>query len=232
MTAPARTATFGALAAMACLLVACSNNPPTPDWQLNAKSGLDHAVEAYLAGNTGMESQEFEAVRGAIARTGRPALMARAELVRCAGRVASLVIEDCAGYRLLAADAEPAERAYAAYLAGKAGPADVPLLPEQHRAVAGPRSTSAADLAALDRVADPLARLVAASVLLQNGRANPAVVARAVEAASAQGWRRPLLAWLQVQLRQTESSGEPEAADRIRRRIALVEGSTGTPRSP
>ena len=41
-------------------------------------------------------------------------------------------------------------------------------------------------------------RLVAAGVLLQTGRADPGVIAQAVDTASAQGWRRPLLAWLGV----------------------------------
>ena len=232
MIAAARIASLGALAAGVSLLAACANNPPTPDWQLNAKSGLDHAVEAWLAGNTGIESQEFAGVRSTIARTGRPALLARAELVRCASRVASLEVGDCEGYRLLAADAEPPERAYARYLAGRAGPPDVPLLPEQHRAIAALTTTPTSDLAALDRMTDPLAKLVGASVLLQTGRGSPAVVARAVEAASAQGWRRPLLAWLQVQLRQTEASGDPLTADRIRRRIALVVSGAAAPRSP
>ena len=67
--------------------------------------------------------------------------------------------------------------------------------------------------------------LVAAAALLQAGRASPAVQALAVETASAQGWRRPLLAWLQVQAARAEQGGATEEAARLRRRIALVESS-------
>jgi hypothetical protein len=66
--------------------------------------------------------------------------------------------------------------------------------------------------------------LVAAGVLFEAGRADPQVITIAIDAASAQGWRRPLLAWLGVELRRAEQSGAVEGADRLRRRIALVQG--------
>lgn len=205
---------------------ACASREPAPEWQSNAKSGLERAVAAYFVGNGRVEAQEFAVARAEIARTGRPALVARAELVRCASRVASLVIEPCSRYDALATDAEPAERAYAAFLAGRAAPADGAQLPEHHRALVVADATPASDLAALERIADPFARLVGAAVSLQSGRAGPGVVGLAVETASAQGWRRPLLAWLQVQLRQAEAAGDAATAERIRRRIGLVDGTT------
>jgi len=90
-------------------------------------------------------------------------------------------------------------------------------------------STPAAAQAALAAIEDPLARLVAAAVLLRTGRAGPEVVVRAVDTASAQGWRRPLLAWLDVQLRGAQGAGDAEAAERIRRRIRLVETGAALP---
>ena len=202
------------------LLVACSNSPPAPDWQMNAKGALERALEAYLSGNTRVEAAEFARARAEVARTGRPDLLARLELSRCATRVASLVFEPCSAWAGLAADAAPPERAYAAYLAGQAQPQDAELLPRQHRLFAG--TARPATPAALQSVADPLARLVAAGVLLQTGRADPDVVRIAIDAASAQGWRRPLLAWLGVQARRADAAGDSAEADRIRRRMALV----------
>lgn len=204
--------------AMALLLGACSSTPPPPDWQLNAKGSLERAVQAYLEGNERVERVEFARARGELQRTGRPELVARGELMRCAARVASLVLEPCIGFEALRVDAAAAERAYADYLAGRLPPQEAALLPPQHRSVAAGGS-------ALPETAEPLARLVAAAVLLQSGRAGPGVVAQAVESASAQGWRRPLLAWLGVQVRLAEQGGDADAAARIRRRIALVQGA-------
>ena len=45
----------------------------------------------------------------------------------------------------------------------------------------------------------------------------------AVDAASAQGWRRPLLSWLLVQLQRAELSKDWQEAATVRRRIAIVE---------
>ncbi|MDP3825891.1 MAG: hypothetical protein Q8Q74_05015, partial [Polaromonas sp.] len=158
-------------------------------------------------------------VRSELSSTGRSDLMARAELLRCASRVASLVLEPCAGFEVLRQDAPAAERAYADYLAGQLQPQDMALLPAPQRVAAA----AGADAAALKAMSDPLSQLVAAGVLFRAGRASPAVLQQAVDTASGQGWRRPLMAWLGVQLQLAEKGGDREAAERLRRRIALTQ---------
>jgi len=88
----------------------------------------------------------------------------------------------------------------------------------------------AANPAALGSIGDPLARLIAAGVLFQTGHADPQVIQTAIETASAQGWRRPLLAWLMVQLQRVEAAGAADDAQQLRRRIAIVEQATAAPR--
>jgi len=204
------------------LLVACSSAPPV-EWQSNAKSALDRAVAAYLAGDTRVANVEFDLARRELARTGRADQVALAELTRCAVQVASLDFRPCEGFENLRLEANDAQRAYADYLANRLQPADAALLRDQHRAfVAGGVSGDAA-ASALRAIDDPLARLVATGVLFQGGRANPAAIALAVETSSAEGWRRPLLAWLGVELALAEKAGDKIGAEQLRRRIALVE---------
>jgi len=205
----------------AAMLAACASGPPVPDWQDKAKSALDRATEAYLEGNTRVADVEFARARSEIARTGRLDLMARGELVRCAAQVASLVFEACAGYEKFKSDAAAPERAYAEFLAGRIATQDVAMLPPQYRAVAVASADNAA--AALRGVEDPLSRLIASGVLFQSGRASPAAVVVAADAASSQGWRRPLLAWLGVQLALAEKAGDTAEAERLRRRISVAE---------
>lgn len=214
------------MAVTAVLLAACASKPPPPDWQGAARSALDAAVAADLRGDDRIATLEFDRARAQIASTGRPDLLARAELLRCAARVASLDVAPCERFERLRADAAPAERAYADHLAGTTlAAAQVPLLPAAQQVVAGLRAAPADDAATAARLQaldDPLSRLVGATVLLQAGRAGPAVLALAVDTASAQGWRRPLLAWLGLQQQRAQQAGDADTAARLQRRIDLV----------
>jgi hypothetical protein len=195
------------------ILAGCASKPQPPEWQANAHGALDGYTDAWLHGDTAAADAEFARARRATASTGRFDRVAQAELVRCAARVAALEY-DCPGYAALAGDATPAQQAYAAYLQGQWQGLDAKLLPEQHRAVVGG--------ATLAGVQDPLARLVAAGALMKAGKIAPADIANAVDTASSQGWRRPLLAWLGVQERRAQAAGDAAAVQRIRRRIALA----------
>jgi len=180
-------------------LAACGGGPTPPDWELNAYGSLNSFQQLYLKGDTRGADAEFNRARAELASTGNAALVARAELVRCAVRTASLEFDDCPGFEKLRADAGAEELAYADVLAGRA-------------------ARAAAD--------DPLSRLVSSGIQFKTGKATPESIASAVSISSAQGWRRPLLAWLGVQEKRAEAAGDTVALEAIRRRIALVSGKS------
>jgi hypothetical protein len=214
-----------AIAAACALLVSCYRGPAPPDWELDSKAAIDRSVAAYLSGDAALAAREFDLGRQQIARTGRADLVARAELIRCAARVASLQFDACDGFEKLRAMADPPDRAYADFLAARLRPQDLDLLPRAQRAAAGAASSPDTAGSALRAIEDPFSRLVAAAVLFETGRANPAAISLAVDTASAQGWRRPLLAWLNVQAARAEKAGALDEAQRLRRRIGLVQGT-------
>lgn len=196
-------------------LAACGSKPVQPDWKANASGSLKSFSQSYLKGDTGAAESEFKRARLDMASTGRPDLVAHAELYRCATRVASLEYDDCPGFAALAQDATANERAYAAYLAGRWQGLDAALLPEQHRAIVQGKG-------ALGAIADPLSQLVAAGVLMKTGRIAPADIRLATATASDQGWRRPLLMWLGVAHKRASEAGDMAEAARIQRRIDLA----------
>jgi len=205
------------LAAVVLLLAACAG-APAPDWESNAHSALERFEADWLRGDSASAQADFALARSELARTGRPDLVAHAELVRCAMRVAALEFDDCPGFAPLARDAGPGARTYADYLAGRRlGSAEAALLPAQHQKIATDDTPGA-----LAAIANPASRLVAAGVLLRTMRIHPEEIELAIETASAQGWRRPLLAWLGVQERRALAARDPEAAAQIRRRMELV----------
>ena len=207
-------------AAALLVLAACSHTPPPPDWQLNARGSAERAVDAWLSGNTRVAEAEWRLAERETRRTADPTSLARLALLRCAAQVASLQLGPCEAFVPFAADAAEAERAYDRYLRAQASAADAPLLPPAQRPLVALDAVALS--ARLPQVADPLSRLVAASVAFQRGQASPALVAQAVDTASAQGWTRPLMAWLMAQRDLARQAGQADEVARIERRLALL----------
>lgn len=180
------------------LLAGCASGPPPADWQLASYAAANAFQRDYLAGAGKVAGVEFALLKRELSATGRLDLEARAELLRCALRAASLEFDECPGFERLRAYAGPDEVAYAEYLAGRA-------------------TRAAAD--------EPLSRLVSLGVQFKIAKATPESIAAAIEISSAQGWRRPLLAWLGVEEKRIEAVGDRDALERIRRRIALASGN-------
>jgi hypothetical protein len=178
-------------------LSSCGGGQAPPEWQVNALGALNSFQQRYLRGETAAAEAEFARAKHELRATGRGDLLARAELIRCAARIASLEIDDCPEFEKLRADAGAEELAYADFLAGRA-------------------TRAAAE--------EPLSRLVNLGVQFKSNKATPENITAAVDISSAQGWRRPLLAWLGVQEKRAEAAGDRAAAERIRRRMELVLG--------
>jgi hypothetical protein len=217
-----RRALHGTL--LAILLAGCAGAPPPPDWKLDAHAALETHARHYLNGDTRLADLGYARARAEIARTGRLDLAARAELHRCAVRVAALDFSTCEGYADLAAHAGAEDRAYARFLIGEWDALDPRQLPAWYADLLNARDP-AGQLSAIQALQDPLSRCIAAGVLFRTGQTSPAVIALAIGTASEQGWRRPLLAWLEVQARRAEASGDQQGLETIRRRRALIESS-------
>ena len=202
----------------ALLLAGCGNKPRQPDWLVNADGAQDRFQRAYLSGRDRVATAEFTRFRSEVASTAQPALVARAELTRCAVQVASLDFRPCTGFEPLRRDASDAERAYADFLAGTIAPEQAKALAEPYRGVAG----GASGAAAVKAIKDPLSRVIAAGVLLRTNKADPDVLDIAIETASEQGWRRAVMAWLGAQAMRAERAGETEVAAKLRRRMQLA----------
>ncbi|MCG6953054.1 MAG: hypothetical protein LJE90_11820 [Betaproteobacteria bacterium] len=210
------------LATVIVLGAGCASGPPPPDWEITAHGALEAYAQHELEGNRRLAARDFERARAAVARTGRADLLARVELTRCALQVASLEFEPCTGFEALREDAPPAERAYAAFLAGRWAELDAGLLPARYRPIV---QSGKAPAAALEALEDPRSRLIAAGVLFRVGRLAPAGIALATETASAQGWRRPLLAWLKVEIARAQAAGDRAQAERLERSVERVLGA-------
>lgn len=243
---------------LAITLAGCASGPPPRDWQINAFEAQETALDTWLQGNDKLADAEFARARDAVASSARLDLLARLTLGRCAAQIASLASLPTAGstfcpeFAALAVDARAEEKAYFDYLTGRWQGITPTLLPAQHRPLLALTSTPAvtpatttipatkpdpasksaplaADAQLLSAISDPLSRLVACGVLLQRGQLSPDGIALAVDTASSQGWRRPLLAWLGVQGQRAQATGNAELAAKVKRRIAFLAPATIKP---
>lgn len=215
------------LIAPLCLVVlaGCGGGPPAPDWQANAHGALTAHTAAWLAGRDRVAMHELAVARREVARTGNAEYVARVELTACAARFASLESGDCPAFLPLARDVGTAARTYAEYLVGRWQDIDPQLLPVAQQGVPGAGQRDIAAL--LHDIEDPLSRLVAAAALLRTGRLPPAGIALAIDTASQQGWRRPLLAWLGIDRDRHAAAGDATAAAARQRQMDLVSQTTG-----
>ena len=217
-----------AFAAALILLTACgSGGPPPPDWKTDAADLIERYKKHALLGESVLAERYFQQAVAATGGAGRVAETARLWLVRCATRRAMLIDDACAEYAELArTEPDPVDAAYHRFITLDWANLDSASLPAQHRDLV--RATPEARPAALDKLTDPLSRLLDASLLVLRGEATPATLAVAAEAASAQGWRQPLLTYLKLQSEQARQRGDSAESARLARRIELVEHSLST----
>lgn len=205
------------------LLAACGGTPPPPDWKLNAVSLIEHFQNRWLEGDSKAADLALDKARREVARSGRLDLLARLELNACATRAASLVFEPCAAYDALAAEATPADQTYARFLRGDWTGLDAKDLPKQYADLVRAKDEAAANQAAA-AIEQPLPRLIAVGLLFRQNRAMPTSLASAADTASERGWRRPLLAWLDVQRERARAAGDATSVERLEKRIRFIEG--------
>jgi hypothetical protein len=209
------------------LLVACAGGPMPPEWQSQSHASFEKFRQQYLEGNSRLAERSFAEVKAAVAATGRIELAARAELLRCALATAALDIDACAGFDSIRNEATADDQAYRSFLSGQWQAQDVARLPSQYRAVASARDEAARNRAT-QQIEDPVSRLVAAGALFRLAQLSPEGLSTAIDTASAQGYRRPLLAYLNVQAKRVEAAGDTAALEAIRKRIDLVYQSLPT----
>lgn len=215
------------LFALACLILlgACgSGGPPPPDWKTDAADLVERYKKHALVGENRLAERYFQQAVAATGGAGRVVDTARLWLVHCATRRAMLIDDACPEYVELASiEPDAADQAYYRFLTLDWEAVDIARLPRQHRDLV--RGSPAARPALLAAIDDPLARLLDAGLLVMRQEADAGTLALAVETASLQGWRRPLLTYLKLQEKQAAARNDPGEQARLAQRIRLVEQS-------
>lgn len=210
------------LLACACvfLLAACgSGGPPPPDWKTDAADLITRYQKHALLGENTLAERYFQQALAATGGAGQLEETARLWLVRCATRRAMLIQDSCDDYRtLVEAGARNDDLAYYQWITLQWQTLNPAHLPAHYTRLLGAEPDKrSAQLAAMT---DPLSRLLAASLLVQQNPDDALALSSAIDTASAQGWRQPLLTLLHLRLTRP---ADPETLRKTRLQIQLVE---------
>ena len=205
------------------LLSACgSSGPPVPDWKTDSVDFIERYKKHALLGEYVVAERFFQRALHATGGAGRISETARLWLVHCATRRANLHDDDCSEYADLAKLETSAEdRAYYQFVTLKWSELDAAKLPAQYVTLV--RSDAARLNTQIAAIEDPLSRLLAASLVTQRGQADHATLTIAMETASAQGWRQPLLTYLKLLEKSAASRGASGEQQAYAVRIRLIE---------
>lgn len=213
--------TQGIGAALTLALLAACTHAPTPAWRNEAHGALNRYENLFLRGENRLAQVNFERALKEVSATGDFTQVNRVQLARCALQTGVLEFTSCPGYRAQAAD--PAQQAYLRFLAGDWTDDDVPRLPVQYRKFAATARQSTQPLnQAIAEIASPLSRLVAVGVAVERRQFDRATLELAVDTASREGWRKPLLVYLGQLKAIAEAKGETEKAQLLQERLDLV----------
>jgi hypothetical protein len=207
------------------LICACGVAGQVPVWKEKAYSQLEEYKTSFLTGREASTEPHFEKARREIAAGNDIGLLTIAYLTKYALHAASLEPFDASEFaKLYRLEPHPSDMAYCHFLKGNFSAVDGKTLPTRYAGVlsaASGRDSALAgrEIAAMD---DPLSRLIACGVWVRYLPADEAIFQIGIATASANGWRRPLWAYLERLQSYYLENGDQAKANSVSERLKLL----------
>jgi hypothetical protein len=213
------------LLATSLILLAGCGSKTIPDWTNAAFNQLESYKQSYLSGQLRVAEIHFNKATEEIRKSGNLDLLAKAYLTKCAVQTVAIEkIDDSAYLQIETLSPSPTNKTYHRFLRGDFDQVSPNLLPEQYRSFFDTlrvvKTGDATD--ELLKMEDPLSRLIAASLAVQHNRCDERCFQVAIDSASKNGWKKPLLVYLEKLQSFYETNKDPEKASVIQKKIELI----------
>jgi len=210
---------------MIALLICACSQVTVPVWKDKGSRNLEEYKISFLAGKEDASEPHFIKARKEIAAGNDLNLLAIAYLTKYALHTASLESFDTAEFaKLHRLEPNPANMAYCHFLKGNFGAVDLKLLPAHYAGIMKAAAGKDVILAAreISTIGDPLSRLIACGVWVRYMPYDENILQTAINTASANGWRRPLWAYLAKLQAYYLEHGQDAKAGVVKDRLELL----------
>jgi hypothetical protein len=207
-------------------LVSCGGSPPIPDWTYAGFNQMEDFKKACLEGKAGIADLHFQRAVEEIKKSGDLDILGKVYLSRYAVQAALLEsFQDDEFLKIQAAEPNPVNASFYAFLKGNFSRADRNLLPSQYSQTVIDVLASRKDRVGADvqQIEDPLSRLIMTGLLIRYGHESEELLKGAVETSSRQGWKKALLVYLERLQAFYEQRREGEKANKIKQKLLLLQ---------
>ncbi|PIP08967.1 MAG: hypothetical protein COX51_01380 [Syntrophobacteraceae bacterium CG23_combo_of_CG06-09_8_20_14_all_50_8] len=207
------------------LLTGCGASKPVPDWLNTSYNQLENYQKNYLSGTEKIAVVQFKGAINEIKKSGDLEILSKAYLIRMALQTATLEnVNDDEYLKIDALQPSLPNRSFFAFLKGEINQVDDSLLPQHYRGFckALRQSAGAESLQEIEKMEDPLSQLIALGIIVRLRQDNEDVLKKAIDVASAQGWKKPLLVYLDRLQSYYEGKKDTDKATGIQQRIKLI----------
>ena len=206
-------------------ICACGSLMPVPVWKEKGARYLDEYTNSFLKGKELSSEPHFVTATRELTAANDLRLLAVVYLTKYALHTASLErFDDSEFLKIEQLEPDEADMAYCRFLQGNFAAVNASALPARYTGLLKAAERKDVALAAheISAISDPVSRLVAAGVWVKHLPYDENILQKAIDTASAGGWRRPLLAYLEKLHAFYSESGDTDKARAMRNRIELL----------
>jgi hypothetical protein len=206
-------------------LCACGSQP-IPQWKDTSFRQLENYKVNFLADKEDATEPHFAKAKKAASSNNDLQLLATVYLTKYALKTAALEdFDDSDFIRIDKLQPDAAARSYYNFLKGNLSAVNAGLLPANYSRIFPLMATK--DMAAVKReislIGDPLSLLITCGVWVKYLPSDESILQLAIDTAAAQGWRRPLWAYLTRLQKYYFDHQEPDKAEKIKERLDLLQ---------
>jgi len=201
------------------LFLSCSSQP-APAWQSDSFVSMNNMIRSFMEGNDRFAQSYYEKLITNLEKTTDPDEIVKGHLIKCSLDFSLMNYTTCS-------EAEPfipvlkneENLIFYNFISGKSS-----KTPGKYEKVV--KYSSPCELSSINKeikkIDEPLSKLIASSFAVKSGCYDDITLKNAIDTASAEGWKKAGIRYLEFTADYFEKNGESDKAENLRKRIKFI----------